>query len=92
MAEEIWNRGGGPKSVFLARWPSYDDRYIVQDTVMIAVQVNGKLRSELEVAKDLDDERVLERVLEIDKIKKIVGEKPLRKAIVVKNRIVNLVV
>jgi leucyl-tRNA synthetase len=92
MSEEIWSRGGGRRSVFLERWPSYDDRYIIQDTVTIAVQVNGKLRSELEVAKDLDDERVLKQVLEIEKIKKIVGEKPLRKAIVVKNRIVNLVV
>lgn len=95
LAEEIWRRCGGGKSVFLEAWPSWDESCLVEDLITIAVQVNGKLRSELHVARDLDDEGVVEKALEIEKIKKIVGEKPLRKAIVVKNSripIVNLVV
>jgi leucyl-tRNA synthetase len=92
IAEEIWEKSGGEKSVFHEAWPSWDDSYLVEDLVTIAVQVNGKLRSELRVVRDMNDEGVVEKALEIEKIKKIVGEKPVRKAVVVKNRIVNLVV
>ncbi|MFQ6103795.1 MAG: leucine--tRNA ligase [Candidatus Glassbacteria bacterium] len=92
FAEELWQICGGKRSVFFETWPSYSEEFLVQDEITIAVQVNGKLRSELRVMRDLDDDSVVKSALEIEKIRGIIGKKPLRRAVVVKNRIVNLVV
>jgi leucyl-tRNA synthetase len=92
LSEELWNMSGGEGSIFLDKWPSFSEKYLVVDTVTVAVQINGKLRSELEVGRDLDDDTIVQKALAIEKIKNIVGDRSLRKAIVVKNRIVNLVV
>jgi len=92
LSEELWNKSGGEGSIFLEKWPTFSEKYLVVDSVTVAVQINGKLRSELEVGRDLDDDTVVRKALEIEKIKNIIGDGPLKKAIVVKNRIVNLVV
>jgi len=92
LAEELWRQSGGEKSVFLEQWPTYDESVLVEDVINVAVQINGKLRAELEVERDADDELVVRKALEIEKIRNIVAEKPLRRSIVVKNRIVNLIV
>jgi len=92
LSEELWQLSGGEKSIFFEKWPHFAEKYLVADTVSVAVQINGKLRSEIEVERDLDDDSVVQRALELEKIKNIIGDKALRKSIVVKNRIVNLVV
>ncbi len=92
MAEELWQMGGNRRSVFTASWPSWDERFLARDTVTMAVQVNGRVRGEIEVAPGLEEEAVVEKALQVEKVRKLVNEKPIRKAIVVKNRIVNLVV
>ena len=75
-----------------SKWPEYDENKIVEDKVTIAVQVNGKVRGTIEIEKDLDDDKVLEKAFEIDNVKKFTDGHDINKKIFVKNKIVNIVV
>ncbi len=90
MAEELWEALGHKESVFLQKWPEYDADKMQEDTIEIAVQINGKLRANLQIGAQEAQEEVL------NKAKQIVGDKLEGKTIVkeiyVAGRIVNLVV
>ena len=73
-------------------WPTYDESKIVSDTVTIAISVNGKLRSTIEVEKDLDETTIKEKAMIDEKIKKYMEGKEIVKTIVVPNKIINIVV
>lgn len=73
-------------------WPVYDGRYLVTDTVRVAVQVNGKLRGELEVAKQIAAEQVEEMALQLDNVRRFTKDKEIIKRIYVPGKILNLVV
>ena len=91
IAEELWHRTGHTTSVHLESWPSYDATALVRDTVKLAVQVNGKLRSEIEVSKDADKETILQTAkAEPNVSKHLTGE--IVREIVVPGKLVNLVV
>jgi len=92
IAEELWLdlHGDAIESVHLQSWPSYNPEYVVADTIELPVQVNGKVRSRVEVAADAADEEVAEaaKVAVADYIE----GKEIRKLIVVPGRIVTIVV
>lgn len=91
--EEIWHEVFGQKDLLaLAAWPKADKAFLVDDAVTIAVQVQGKLRGTLEYAKDGDEETLKQLAMQIPAVKAQIGDKPVRKIIVVKNRLVNIVV
>ncbi len=91
--EEIWHEVFGQKDLIaLAAWPAADKAFLVDDAVTIAVQVQGKLRGTLEYAKDGDEEALKQLAMQIPAVKAQIGDKPVRKIIVVKNRLVNIVV
>ncbi len=92
LAEELYEFLGGKESVSKASWPSFDESKIVEDNVSIAVQVNGKVRSVVEVAMDSDDDRVVSLAKNDGKIAKWLEGKSIVKTIVVKNRIVNFII
>ncbi len=92
LAEELWQRMGHAGRIINAPWPEWDEALCRDDTVTIAVQVRGKLRGTLEVAKDMDREALEKAALEIANVQKAIGDKPVRKIIVVPNRIVNVVI
>lgn len=73
-------------------WPSYDENKTIENELEIGVQVNGKLRATIKVAKDEDKKVVEELALQEDNVKRNIGEKEIVKVIVVPNRIVNIVV
>ena len=73
-------------------WPVYDEQYLVTDTVKVAVQVNGKLRGELEVAKQIAAEQVEEMALRLDNVRRFTKDKKIIKRIYVPGKILNLVV
>ena len=73
-------------------WPKYDEQYLVADTVKIAVQVNGKLRGEVEVAKDADQATVEQLALEQANVARFTDGKEIVKKIYVPGKILNLVV
>lgn len=92
ITEELWTRIGEEPSISDAPWPKYNAQYLVQNTVKVAVQVNGKLRAEIEVEKDADKEIVLTLAKEQEKVKAHIDGKTLIKEIYVPGKIVNLVV
>ncbi|TVV71482.1 leucine--tRNA ligase [Sphingomonas solaris] len=91
LAEEAWSLLGEPGLVADAAWPEVDPALLVDDEVTIAVQVNGKLRDTLTVAKGLPREEVEALALGAEKIARLLDGKPPRKVIVVPDRLVNIV-
>ena len=74
-----------------APWPVADPALLVDDTVTVAVQVNGKLRATITLPRDVDRQEAEKMALAQDGVLKAMGGKPARKVIVVPNRIVNVV-
>ncbi|MBW2042808.1 MAG: leucine--tRNA ligase [Deltaproteobacteria bacterium] len=91
LCEEIWAAMGHPKSVLLEPWPEFQEAALEKDELVIVVQVNGKLRSRLNVAAGVSEEALKEMALNDDRIGKFIDGKPVRKVIVVKNKLVNIV-
>ncbi len=92
FAETLWEALGHGDSILLAPWPTHDEAALVKDEILIVVQVNGKLRSRFNAPADADEETLKKRALEDENAKKFVGDKPIRKVIVVKRKLVNIVV
>ncbi len=92
FAEELWEVLGFDSSVLSASWPSYREGALLKDELLIVVQVNGKLRSRFHVDADADEHTIKELALSDERVQKFINNKPIRKIIVVKNKLVNIVV
>ncbi|PIE16529.1 MAG: leucine--tRNA ligase [Rhodobacterales bacterium] len=92
LAEEIWAMLGGAGLVTQASWPKADPKMLVQDTVTLPIQINGKRRAQISVAKDLPKEEVEKLALADDAVIKAMGGATPKKVIVVPGRIVNVVI
>ncbi len=92
LAEESWQALGEPGLVLDAPWPKPEPSLLEQDQVVIAVQVAGKVRDRLAVAKGLPSPQVEAMALGSDKVQRAIAGKPVKKVIVVPDRIVNVVV
>ena len=91
IAEEIWQITCADGLVSQAHWPAAEDKWLVSDTVDVAVQVNGKLRATLSLPLDCDKEIAEEQALNHEAVKKYLNDVPPKRVIVVPNRIVNVV-
>jgi leucyl-tRNA synthetase len=92
LGEELWAHLGGQGLLAEQRWPEADPALLKDDTVTIAVQVMGKLRATLELARDLDRSALEQAALAEANVQRALEGRPVKKVIVVPNRIVNLVV
>jgi leucyl-tRNA synthetase len=92
LAEEAWRLLGMPGLVAQAPWPVPDSALLVEDTVTIAVQVNGKRRDEVTLKKGLPAAEVESIVLKLDNVRRALDGRSVRKIIVVPDRIANVVV
>ncbi|NNF99760.1 MAG: leucine--tRNA ligase [Desulfobacteraceae bacterium] len=92
FSEELWQELGHTESTFRSPWPSYRKDALVQNEITIVFQVNGKLRSRCVVAADTDDKTLEQTALNDERIKQFIRDKPVRKVIVVKQKLVNIVV
>lgn len=90
-AEELWHDLGHDDSVNRDHWPVWDDEYILEDTITIAIQVNGKLRGTVTVAADMSKEAIIAAALASDRVKIHINGEP-KKTIYVPGKLVNLVV
>ena len=91
-AEELWRVDlGEPTSVHRAAWPSFDPALVVEDTVTMVVQVDGKLRDKAEVAADIDDEAALAIARASEKVQAAIDGRGIVKEIVRVPKLVNLV-
>lgn len=91
VAEEIWQIMGHDETITYETWPTYDESKLVQDTVQVILQVNGKVRSKVEVEKDLDQAQLEKIALADERIQQWTAEKDIKKVIVIPNKIVNIV-
>lgn len=91
FSEEMWEMLGYKASIFNESWPKYDEKALVRDVVQIAVQVNGVVRSRLEIPSNTDNVTVEAIVLDDSSIKAYLEGKDIKKVIVIKNRLVNIV-
>jgi leucyl-tRNA synthetase len=92
MGEELWEKLGHVETLSYEPWPTYDETKLILDEKEVVVQVNGKLRGKFVVDSDASDDMLKEMALNIENVQLFVGNKPIRKIIVVKGRLVNIVV
>ncbi len=92
IAEELWQAIGGEGSVCDARWPEWDEQYLVENTVQLTVSFNGKARFQMQFAADADNATIQEAVLADERSQKYMGGKQVVKVIIVPKKIVNVVV
>jgi leucyl-tRNA synthetase len=93
LAEELWHEmyGDSRGLVALAAWPVAHPALLIEDRVTIAVQVNGKLRDTIDVARDIDKATLETQALALDKVQRALEGLSVRKVVVVPGRIVNVV-
>ncbi|HEY6080985.1 MAG TPA: leucine--tRNA ligase [Polyangiaceae bacterium] len=92
LCEELWSELGHPGLIADAEWPSYDLALCVDDVIEIGVQVNGKARGRVRLAKDASEETARAESLKDENVAKFVADKALRKFIYVPGKIVNFIV
>ena len=92
VCEELWERLGHKGTIFRSSWPNYDPNFIHAQTITIAIQINSRLRSKIDVPLEISEETLKEAVLKDEKIMAWLIDKPVRKFIVVPKKLVNIVV
>ncbi|WP_461218504.1 leucine--tRNA ligase [Lapidilactobacillus salsurivasis] len=92
MMEEIWEKLGHHESLTYASWPTFDASKLVDDTTEVIVQVNGKLRAKLQVAKDTAKDDLQTQALNDEHVQAFIADQQVVKVIVIPNKIVNIVV
>ena len=92
LCDEIWAGLGEKKTIHLSAWPKWDPKKIVDDTVTLGVQVNGKVRTEITLGLDATAEEVEHSVMAMEEVQKWVDGKPVKKIIYIPGKIISIVV
>ncbi|MCR5609843.1 MAG: leucine--tRNA ligase [Lachnospiraceae bacterium] len=92
IGEEIWNELGHDKTIAYESWPVYDEAAIKEDTVEIAIQINGKVKGTVEIAVDEEADSAIAKAKEVPSVKSFIEGKNIVKEIYVKGKIINIVV
>jgi leucyl-tRNA synthetase len=91
LAEELWQRLGHRSTIAYEPWPAYDEAKLARDTMVLVVQVNGKVRGQIEVAPDASDAAILTAARADRNVQSFLAGKQITREIYVKGRLVNLV-
>ncbi len=92
FTEEIWHNLGSNNSIFLAKYPVCDENALVKDEVELAVQINSKMRSKITLPSGASEEIIKEAISNDEKISTEIANRPIKKLIIVPNRLVNIIV
>jgi len=92
LAEELWEKMGGPYSIFSQEWPKWDEKALVRDETEIVIQLNGKIKEKVMVPSGLDKTQTEEAVMKNGKVAALLEGKTVVKVIAVPGRLVNIVV
>ena len=92
LGEELWQVIGKPYSVFNTSWPVHDESMLVQALVQLGVQINGKIRGQIEVDANAKDEEIIAAALQDSKIKSYLVDKTVLKSVVVPKKLISLVI
>ncbi|MEE8165034.1 MAG: leucine--tRNA ligase, partial [Myxococcota bacterium] len=91
LSEEIWSLLGHPESLAYAAWPEADESLLVDETITLVVQVNGKKRGEIEVAADISNAAAEAQALAVENVQRALSGREPKKVIVVPGRLINIV-
>ena len=92
LSEELWQKLGNKKSIFLEKWPKYDSKLIKEEIVTLVIQVNGKVRDKIEVEAGISKEEAKKLALSREKVQKWIEGKEIKKVIFVPGKLINIVV
>ncbi len=92
LSEELWHQLGHKESIHTGEWPQWDEQYLVQDTMTVVVQVNGKVRAQLQVPSDATEEDIIKTAQKDVKVAAYLDGKDARKTIYVPKKLVSFVV
>jgi leucyl-tRNA synthetase len=92
ITEEIWANLGEKGSITKSTWPKWDEEKIVEQDVIIVIQINGKVRTEIKISKDSSEEKIKTVALSDEVVKKWVEGKEVKRFIVIPNKLINIVI
>jgi len=92
LCEELWQRMGQGGLVYHAAWPGFSPTLAKEEKATIVVEVNGKVRDKFEADLDISEAEMKATALSLERIRALIGGKPVKKVVCVKNRIVNIVI
>ncbi len=92
ISEELWHQLGNKDSVHNQPWPKYDKKFIKEEIITFIIQINGKIRDQIEVETDISEEKAKKLTLEREKVKKWIGDKEIKKVIFIPGKLINIVV
>lgn len=92
VADELWSTLGEKKSIHISTWPTYNAKKIIDDTITMGIQVNGKVRGEITLALDEDPEDVKAKVLAMPEIEKWIDKKEIKKFIYIPGKVISIVI
>ena len=93
MTEELWrNQLGEKESIHMAPWPQVDESLLQKSTIIVPVQVNGKVRGRVDIGVNDEEDIVVEQALKDETIIKFIPEKTYKKVIYIKGKILNIIV
>jgi leucyl-tRNA synthetase len=91
MTEEVWEQLGRTTSIHTSEWPTYDEQYLVSDTMTIVVQVNGKVRAQLQLPTDATKEQIIDAAQSDPKVAAQLEGQTIKKTIYVPGKLVSIV-
>jgi len=92
ITEELWSQFGHEDSIHISEWPKYDEKYLASDTMTIVVQINGKVRAQLQVATDASEQQIIEQAKADERVARYLNGQEPKKTIYVPGRLVSFVV
>ena len=92
LCEELWGVIGNEASILSVSYPDYDESKLSDSKISVGVQVNGKLRGQINISPDVDKDTMTNIALELESVKKIMGENSPKKVIAIPGKIVNIVI
>jgi leucyl-tRNA synthetase len=92
LAEEIWEELGNTMSVFKESWPEYDAALAKDENIEVVIQINGKVRDTITVSADANEEEIKSAALQSEKIKSLIGGQEIKKVIVARGKLINIVI
>lgn len=92
IAEELWQAFGGEHSIHRQSWPTWDEALVIEETVTLAVQINGKIKDRITVPTTINETDVTEQALQADTVQQAIGDRSVARVVYVPGRLVNVVV
>lgn len=92
LAEELWEKLGNTHTLAYESWPLYEESLTIDDEIEFVLQINGKVRDKLIIPRDLEKDKIEQIVKESERVQSFIGGKPIKRLIIVPNKLVNIVI